>query len=139
MTEWFIIPDLQIFTDRARAIVYHNFGVWNKDSEIDILIDDIADNEKDDLDKILSHQESLVIVKQNLKKQKNKKTNLFRYLVNEKLFATIVEDLNARMVSNIINTLVTKGLVESAFDEKSNDFIFWIKDDANQTEKPETD
>jgi hypothetical protein len=35
---------------------------------------------------------------------------------------------------------VQKGLVESAFDDKANDFVFWIKDkDENQEEKPETD
>lgn len=139
MAEWFVIPDLEQFTDKARAIVYNNFGVWNTNSEIDVLIDDVADNEKDDLEKVLSHQESFIIVKQIVKKQKNKKTKSFRYLLNDKLFAAIVEDLNARMVSNIINTLVAKGLVESAFDEKSNDFIFWVKDDKDQTEKPETD
>lgn len=139
MVEWFVIPDLEQFTDKARAIVYNNFGIWNTDSEIDVLIDDVADNEKDDLEKVLSHQESLIIVKQIVKKQKNKKTKSFRYLLNDKLFAAIVEDLNARMVSNILNSLVAKGLVESAFDEKSNDFIFWVKDDKDQTEKPETD
>jgi len=41
------------------------------------------------------------------------------------------------MVSNIINSLVKKGLIETAFDSEKNDFIFWVKD--NEQDKPETD
>ena len=49
------------------------------------------------------------------------------------------------MVSNILNQLVQKGLVESAFDTESNDFIFWVKDNdklfknETETDLPETD
>ena len=32
------------------------------------------------------------------------------------------------MVSNMISNLVKKGLLESAFDEEKNDFVFWKKD-----------
>lgn len=142
MDEWFIIPDLEQFTDKARAIVYNNFGLWDEKSDIDVLIDDVAENEKEDFDKILSHQESLIIVKQIVRKQTNKKNNKIRYILNDKLFADIVYGLNARMVSNIINGLVKKGLVETAFDSDSNDFVFWVKNneqDKDKTDKPETD
>jgi len=31
-------------------------------------------------------------------------------------------------------------LVETAFDDEANDFVFWVKeDDKNSEEKPETD
>ena len=45
------------------------------------------------------------------------------------------------MVSNILNQLVNKGILESAYDEKSNDFIFWLKESIGDEEKnkPETD
>jgi hypothetical protein len=43
------------------------------------------------------------------------------------------------MVSNIISGLVQKGLVETAFDEEANDFVFWVKNDQEEKEKPETD
>jgi hypothetical protein len=44
------------------------------------------------------------------------------------------------MVSNLLNNLVNKGVIETGFDSDSNDFVFWIKDnDKNKTEKPETD
>ena len=41
--------------------------------------------------------------------------------------------------SKILNGLVNKGLVETAYDSESNDFIFWVKDDNKKEEKPETD
>jgi sulfite reductase beta subunit-like hemoprotein len=139
--QWFIITDLDEFTDKARAIVYNNFGVWNNPDNIDVIIDDVVDNEKEEFDKILSHQESVIIVKELVKRQKNKKTQQIRYTLNDTIFAEIVHNLNDRMVSNIINGLVQKGLIETAFDDESNDFVFWVKDnqDENEKEKPETD
>ena len=136
-SEWFIVPDLSEFTDKARSIVYNNFGVWNNKTDMDILIDDVAQNEKAEFDKVLSHQESLVIVKENLKRERNKITKKIRYILNDDIFAEIVYKLNDRMVSNIISGLVQKGLVETAFDEEANDFVFWVK--KNEKEKPETD
>lgn len=137
MNDWFIINDINDFTDKARAIVYNNFASWDSiKTNLDILIDDVAENEKAELDSILSHQEALVIVKDIVKKQKNKKHNSIRYMVSDRLFSKIIIDLNSRMVSNIVNSLVQKGVIESAFDNETNDFVFWIKD---EQEKPETD
>ena len=140
-SQWFVIPDLSEFTDKARAIVYNNFGVWEDKSDIDLIIDDVIENEREDFDKVLSHQESLVIVKENIKKERSKITKEIRYVLTDQMFADIVQKLNDRMVSNIINGLVKKGLVESAFDSEANDFVFWVKDnDENKDEeKPETD
>jgi DNA-binding HxlR family transcriptional regulator len=139
--QWFVITDLDDFTDKARAIVYNNFGIWNNPDNIDVIIDDVIDNEKEEFNKVLSHQESVIIVKELVKRQKNKKTQEIRYTLNDTIFAEIVHSLNDRMVSNIINSLVQKGLVETAFDDESNDFVFWVKDnqDENEKEKPETD
>lgn len=139
--EWFIVPNLSDFTNKTRAIVYNNFGTWQKKIDTDIIIEEITENEKEEFNKILSHQESLVIIKENIKKEKNKKTKKYRYLLNDKIFADIVHQLNERMTSNIINRLVQKGLIETAFDDESNDFVFWVKEDKdeNKNQKPETD
>jgi DNA-binding HxlR family transcriptional regulator len=138
--KWYVVPDLDNFTDKARAIVYNNFGAWQNKDELDILIDDVKENDQEEFDKLLSHQESLVIIKTLVKKQKNRKTKEIRYTINDNIFADIVYKLNDRMVSNIVNSLVQKGLVESAFDSDANDFVFWIKDQhENEKEKPETD
>jgi ABC-type Fe3+-citrate transport system substrate-binding protein len=136
-SKWFIIPNLSDFTDKARAIVYNNFGAWQKEIDTEIIIEEIKENEKEEFNKILSHQESLTIIKENIKKEKNRKTKKYRYLLNDAIFADIVHQLNERMTSNIISGLVQKGLIETAFDEESNDFVFWCKKD--EEEQPETD
>jgi hypothetical protein len=136
MSEWYIIDNLSEFTDKARAIVFNNFGQWNDTSEVDDLIGTVHATDQKELDQLLTHQESLIIVKQFSKKQTHKKNNKVRYLLNSNLFYDIIFNLNARMTSNIINNLVQKGLVETAFDNEANDFIFWVK---NNDDKPETD
>jgi hypothetical protein len=127
-SEWYVIPNLSEFTDKVRSIVYNNFGAWENRSGLDILIDDVKESEREEFDKMLSHQESLVIVKENVKTQRNKITKKTRYILNDDIFAEIVYKLNDRMVSNIMMGLVQKGLVETAFDEEANDFVFWCAD-----------
>jgi DNA-binding HxlR family transcriptional regulator len=133
--KWYVVPDLEKFTYKARAIVYNNFGVWQNKDNLDIMIDDVIENDKEELDKVLSHKEALLIIKELVKKQKNRKTNQIRYTINDSIFADIIYRLNDRMVSNIVSGLVQKGLIETAFDDEANDFVFWIKEE----EKPETD
>lgn len=137
--EWFIVTNIEEFTNKARSIVYNNFGKWEDDkSEIDSLIDSVKEEEKEDLEKVLSYNESLLIVKELLKKQRNIKTNSIRYSLDDQIFLTIIEKLNDRMVSNILNALANKGLIESSYDCEKNDFVFWIKDE-KEPENPETD
>lgn len=131
MNDWFVIKNLEEFADKARIIVYNNFGALDSETEIDKIIDDIKPSDQGELDKVLSQSESIAIVRHKAKKQKHKKNNSIRYIIDENLFAQIIEDLNSRMVSNILNQLVKKGIVESAFDTETNDFIFWIKDNKN--------
>lgn len=138
MKDWFVIKDIEEFANKARVVVYSNFGTWNTESELDELIDNVPQEEQDDLDKVLSQQESLMIIKGIARKQTNKTTQETRYIINDKLFADIIQDLNARMVSNILSSLVSKGLVETSYDTESNDFVFWVKGDENK-DNPETD
>lgn len=141
MNGWFVINDLDDFVDKARAIVYTNFGKWDQASEVDALIDDVAENEKEEFDKILSHDECVAITKSIVKKQKNKKSKEIRFVLNEDLFADLIKSFNDRMVSNILQSLVKKGLVESSYDSEINDFVFWINDENKEIDKdkPETD
>jgi len=71
--EWFEVPDLIEFTDKVRAIVYNNFGEWNDKSE-EVILTNVKENELKDLDTMLSHQESLLIIKENIKRERNKRT-----------------------------------------------------------------
>lgn len=128
--EWFVVKDIEGFVNAARTMVFANYGP--KDSSKDF-IDHIADSEKEEFDKILPYGESLTIIQELLKKQTNKKTKDKRFIVNDEIYINILTALSDRMTSNLLNSLVNKGLIETAYDEEKNDFVFWAK------ENPETD
>jgi hypothetical protein len=139
--EWYVVKDLDSFVNTTRTLVFNNFGKTpDQQSDIDIL-DQINIDEIDEFNSVLSYDESIIIAKEMLKKQVNKKTLKERYLVSDYMYMQLIESLNARMIGNILNNLVNKGLVETAFDEESNDFIFWCVDNdkQNKNENPETD
>lgn len=128
--DFFIVKDLKGFIDSTRALVFNSFG---KDDATDELSLHINNTDINEINTILSFEESETICKELLKKQYNKKSKNTRYILNDDIFMSIIESLNDRMVSNILNGLVNKGLVETAYDDKSNDFIFWIKNENTNT------
>ena len=140
--KWFSISNLEEFVDHARSLVFKFFGQTNEiagDSLTDTL-SNMTKTEIEEMDVTLTHEEASIIIKNHAKKQINKKSKEIRYCLNDKILAEIIEDLNGRMVSNILNALVNKGVLESAYDSEQNDFIFWVKDVDNQKDqKPETD
>jgi hypothetical protein len=130
--EWFTIKDLNSFIESTRNLIYNNFGQWNLSDDDDTdIVDSLVKSppDKEEFDKLLSKEESLVIIKNLVVKQKNRRTKKSRYILSEDTFYTILEQLNSRLVSNIVKELVSKGLVESAYDSEKNDFVFWVKED----------
>jgi DNA-binding HxlR family transcriptional regulator len=129
----YYINNLIEFVDGARALVFNSFGKHFDHVEdpnvIDELISQIDPEELDEFNQVLSHKESLLIVKQLVKKQKNKKLNKVRYIIDEKSYMEILETLNSRMISNILTKMAADGVIESAFDSELNDFVFWAKDE----------
>ena len=130
----YIIDDLEEFTRSARKLVFNGFdkSIGDDPDEFTKLITEISKEDMKEMDQILTQQESLVIVKSLAKEQKHKITNESRYLIDEKIFSQIIEEMNGRLVSNMLTSLASKGLIESAYDEQINDFVFWIKDDENR-------
>ena len=135
--EWFAVKDVDGLVTSARTLVYNNFGDWKSKDEQDIVDSMILkpDNE-DEFDQLLTQEESKVIVQSVLKKQRHKTTKEIRYVISDSLFYDILQQLNDRLVSNTISSLVQKGLVETAYDSEIDDFVFWV--DKNK-EQPETD
>jgi len=126
---WFVIKNLTDFINASRRLVFQSFGQKTDDQfEIENMITNISEQEQAELDKILSFEEAQSIIKPFLKKQTNKKNKEQRLILNEDTYMSIIEALNDRLVSNILNGLVNKGLIETAYDEESNDFVFWIND-----------
>jgi Mg/Co/Ni transporter MgtE len=142
--QWFFINDFDDFVDHSRSLVFKFFGAI-KEVEHDSMVASISEMSKqeiEEMDETLTHDESAIIIKNHAKKQINKKTKEVRYCLTDKLLQTIIEDLNNRMISNILNSLVNKGVLDSAYDSDQNDFIFWVKeeeDDTRSNQKPETD
>lgn len=140
MTKWYVIEDLENFVQNTRAIVYQNFASSNEQDEEaeDAILNELNETEQKELDSVLSYNESIIITKNFAKKQQNRKSKKFRYIISDEIFMDIVTSMNSRMISNILQGLVSKGLVESAYDNEANDFIFWVKTNENK-EHPETD
>lgn len=128
--EWYYINDLSDFVNSSRRLVFKFFGHDSgQDPDSALLnIDKFTQEEKEELEQSLSYEESLSIIKDLAKKQRNKKTKVDRYCINDKILQEIIEALNSRLVSNILNTLVNKGVLESGYDAEINDFVFWVKD-----------
>lgn len=139
----YIIDDLEEFTQSARKLVYNGFGkgVVEDPDEFTKLVTDITPEEFEELNKILSQNEALLIVKNIAKEQKHKYKKTSRYVIDEKIFSQIIEAMNARLVSNILTNLASKGLIESAYDPEINDFVFWSVNDNKdkEDENSETD
>lgn len=140
--QWFIVDDLEKFIESTRVLIFDNFGKDSQDQEedkINILISDLSSEEISELNKILSQEECINIANQFLKKEKNKVTNQIRYIISTKKYLEMLESFNSRMVSNMLNHLVNKGVLDTAYDTECNDFVFWVKENDEKQEKPETD
>jgi len=131
----YIIDDLEQFTKSARTLVFNGFdkSIGDDPDEFTKLITEISQDDLKEMDEMLTQKESLLIVKSLAKEQKHKVSNKIRYLIDELIFSKIIEKLNERLVSNMLLSLVKRGMIESAYDENINDFIFWVKD--NETDK----
>lgn len=132
--EWFIIDDLEKFVESTRVLVFNAFGKGEDVSanDLSILIDDLCEEDSNELQKTLTQSECMSIAMTYIKRELNKKTKEERYIISTKKYMSMIESFNSRMVSNILVNLTNQGLIESAYDEKLNDFIFWVKDD-NET------
>lgn len=129
----YIISNIDRFTDSTRRLVFSQFGEDKSISqdETDIFKFNFTLEEEKELDTVLSMQESKSIVISLCKKKKHKTKSITRYMINDKIFMAILEALNTRLVSNILLSLTQKGLIESAYDSKLDDFVFWVKNNEN--------
>lgn len=128
--EWFVIKNLEDFINASRRLVFKNFGSESEDNfDIENILTNINPDDEKEMDTVLSYNESLSIVNGFIKTQKNKTDpTKTRCVLNEQRYIQIIEALNDRMVSNILHNLVNKGLIETAYDEKTNDFVFWVNE-----------
>ena len=119
MSSWTEIQDLDVFIDKIRKISFDKFIEINKSFESE---EEYWMKLKDPkIDSIITINETKNIV-MSLIEEYN-----FGYRCSQDNLYKIIEELNSRMISNSLSNLVNSGVLESAFDDKLNDFVFWIK------------
>jgi hypothetical protein len=130
MNPWYQIKDLTGFINHARELVFKSFGEVNEEANDDLTftLNKLAPKDTEELDRILTYDECVVISRNHIKIKISKKTKRESYFVNDTILSEILESFNSRMVSNILTKLVSDGLLDSAFDTEKNDFIFWVVD-----------
>jgi len=136
--ESFVIKDIDYFTNYSRRIIFDSYGQKSEENSdtvktdlIDNAIDNLSQKDKEELDKILSYEEALNIVKSIAKVQTHKTTKEKRYVITDESYMEILQSLGDRMTSNILNGLVNRGIVDTAYDSDIDDFVFWVKDKDN--------
>lgn len=134
------IYDLEMFVQKTRVLVYNSFGASSEPiDEIDMDFENLNKDQQKEIDNCLSEKEALNIVLEHILQKRDRDGNIIN-LLSEENFMAIINDFSLRMTSNILNTLASKGLVDSAFDEETNDFVFWAKDldDENEDKNNKT-
>ena len=136
MNKWYEIQDFDEFVDHARSLVFKFFGVANEELQESVYtkIVKLTDQEIEELNDTLTHAESALIIKSYAKETENGKFKITTNILYE-----ILEELNSRLVSNILTKLVSKGVLDSAYDSEKNDFVFWVKEDENKKTKDSTE
>ena len=155
--DWYFITRFEEFIDHSRGLIFDLFLESTKEKPSEEVVVSYSSS-NDDIGKILScfeedepdqralylpHSEAVVISKRFATLKMDKKTQKEKYVISDQLFLEMLECFNSRLISNLLNSLVNAGLLESAFDSTLNDFVFWATTDFGKRhakkEKPETD
>ena len=126
------IQDLDMLVDWSRKLVYCAFGAKEDQQDIEVAMMEAESLEEDkesteELNQVLPLNESIALIKSYLVKKKRKSNQEIVFFISDDDYHVFLEDLNRRLVSNLIRSLVNKGVLDSAFDDERNDFIFWVK------------
>jgi hypothetical protein len=118
---WYEIPDIDQFIESTRVLVFDHFGKKAQSQSIRYFLKDLSAEEAEEINSVLTQKECMVISQKYITNKKNINT------INDKKYFEMIEAFNTRLVSNLLQNLVSKGLIESAFDTNINDFVFWTK------------
>jgi len=126
------VVNVKKLIDFSRRIVYHNFDEENNDLTDKEFLEKVDSLEFDnkEMNHLLPYNECKAIIKPYLVS-----IDFEYFKIKEDDYDEFLVELNRRMVSNIVKDLVSKGLVDSAFDSEKNDFVFWVKTEDEDSEK----
>ena len=137
--DWLEIVSIKKIIDFSRKLVYYNFDETTEgmdDATFLEKIDNIGQDTEPEMDLLLPYDEYKNIFKPMIFTEEN------RMYVKDDDYDDFLVQLNQRMVSNIVHGLVKRGVLNTAFDDEKNDFIFWVKKEYEldeEDESPETD
>lgn len=123
--KWYEIDDIDDFIKNLRVMVLGSF--FKHDQKQEDIFHELFKSKEKELDKKLSLKEAYAIIEPMVEKGQNP-IGKDEYLISDKIFVKMIENLNKRIISNLLLDLVKAGKIDSAFDEEKNDFIFWPKD-----------
>lgn len=128
----FEINDIDKFVECSRVLVFDCMGKDQTSSLDDVkyTLAELSEEEQVELNNILTQEEAMTICKTFLEQHDDD-----LYIISNKRYVELIDSLNTRLVSNMLNNLVNKGLLETAFDHEANDFIFWVKENENKEDK----
>ena len=136
---WLEISNSKKLINFSRKLVYYNFDETTEgmdDATFLEKIDNIGQDTEPEMDLLLPYDECKNIFKPMIFTEEN------RMYVKDDDYDDFLVQLNQRMVSNIVHGLVKRGVLNTAFDDEKNDFIFWVKKEYEldeEDESPETD
>ena len=121
-------------------MVFETFGDSNDRANDDFteLMSNQKLKDKKEMERLLPAKETIQIITAGIKKRLSKDGEI-EFTVTNKAFKKILEELNARMVSNILAKLSSEGLIETAFDSEKNDFVFWVKEKEKHSNEEKED
>lgn len=125
--DYYLIKDLNSFVKETKKVAIENFKSFVKNEKNHKLVDEVTNkiimqlSTKNKIeDNIVSDQECELIINPFLEKQNGK------FVISEGVYFEILKSIHTRIVSNTLNVLSSKGIIESAYDEELNDFVFWL-------------
>ena len=122
--DWLEVSNTKKLINFSRKLVYYNFDEATADmDDVTFLekIDNIENDYDSEMDILLPFDECEIIFTSFTFTEDN------LLYVTDNDYDTFLMQLNRRMISNIVQGLVKKGVLHTAFDNEKNDFIFWVK------------
>ena len=120
----YVISNLTKFLDASRVWLYVIFGGEEPSQTMTKRYVDLSDEEQEEIDKVLNLKEVLNISAGYIKHDLHNNT----WTITEKHYEDFLVELSGRMTSNILASMVSSGILESAYDSEINDFVFWRND-----------
>ena len=105
-----------------------NYCITDLNGYCEIVRDSVARSFCEEYKENLDNYISLEQVKNLIKKNSSGKNENGQYIINPEIFDNTFDELRQWLYSVSLAKLASSGIIEVAFDQKKNDFTFWLND-----------